>query len=30
MAPIIYLQNRKDHGHVGQNSVCSGAWEGLG
>ena len=22
MAQMIYLQNRKNHGHVGQNFVC--------
>ena len=28
MAQMIYLQNRKDHGHVGQTCVCQG--EGVG
>jgi len=28
MAQITYLQNRKDHGHVGQTHVCQRrAWE---
>ena len=26
MAQMIYLQNRKDHGHLGQNRVCQ--WGG--
>ena len=30
MAQMIYLQNRKDHGHVGQTHVCWGAEERVG
>ena len=30
MAKMIYLQNRKDHGHVGQTCVCQGGGEGGG
>ena len=28
MAQMIYLQNRKYHGHVGQTHVCQGGGEG--
>ena len=27
MAQMIYLRNRKDHGHVGQTHVCWGEGE---
>ena len=27
---MIYLQNRKDHGHIGQTRVCWGEREGVG
>ena len=27
---MIYLQNRKDHGHGGQIHVCQGEGEGVG
>jgi len=34
MAQMSYLQNRKDHGHVGQTCVYQGKevreWDGLG
>ena len=30
MAKMIYLQNRKDHGHVGQTCVCRGEGKGVG
>ena len=30
MAHMVYLQNRKDHGHVGQTHVCQGAGGGGG
>ena len=30
MAQMIYLKNRKDHGHVGQTHVWEGEEEGVG
>ena len=30
MAQMIYLQKRRDRGHVGQTRVCQGEGEGLG
>ena len=30
MVQMIYLQNRKDHGHGGQTCVCQGEGEGVG
>ena len=30
MAQMIYLQNRKDHGLIGQTCVCRGEGEGMG
>ena len=30
MAQMIYLQNRKDHGHRGQTCVCRGGGGGSG
>ena len=30
MAQMIYLQNRKHHGHVGQTCVCKWGGEGSG
>ena len=30
MAQMMYLQNRKDHGHVGQTHVCQQEGERVG
>ena len=30
MAQTIYLQNRKDHGHIGETPVYQGKGEGVG
>ena len=30
MAQIIYLQNRKEHGHGGQTCICQRGGEGVG